>query len=110
MATALGPVAARHDKALTPGTKVTIAVRPEALMLSDSPAAASSVPAVTSFPVRVMQAYFLGGAVDHVVEAAGISFVVSTLPSRALAAGAEARLGFAESDAWIMADAPGANP
>jgi len=110
VATALGPIAARHDKALAPGTKVTIAMRPEAMLLSDSSASAIPTPNLTSFPVRVTQAYFLGGAVDHVVEAAGISFVVSTLPSRALAPGAEARLGFAEGDAWIMADAPGRGP
>jgi len=103
VATVLGPVAARHDKALAAGTKVTLAVRPEAAVLTA--AAPADRP---SFRVRVEQSYFLGGAVDHVARAAdaGIVFVVSTAPSNALAPGTDASISFAERDAWIMADEP----
>ncbi|MCW5770929.1 MAG: ABC transporter ATP-binding protein [Rhodospirillaceae bacterium] len=98
VATSLGTFAAHHDKGLPVGTDVTVAVRPEAAKLL--PDASSDGP---SIPVKVEQAYFLGGAVDHVANAGTATFVVTTAPNASFAPGRDAFLTFSESDAWIMA-------
>jgi len=99
VATAIGDIVARGDLALAPGAQVAVAVRPEALEITattDGPPAQQCT---------IEKAYFLGGAVDHVLRCAdGSEMLAQTSPGRALAPGDKARISIDAEHAWIVSE------
>jgi len=121
--TAMGVVSARHDRPLLPGEPVHVAIRPEAIGFAgghrEQPQAAGSgaagervagmdAQATTSLhECTVNRAYFLGAAVEHVVQCRGdISLVVQTAHAQRVAEGGRAAIVLGPDSAWVIPRAP----
>jgi putative spermidine/putrescine transport system ATP-binding protein len=100
VATAVGPFIAASTASLTAGSKVTIAIRPEALHLTTEAGSGR-------LPCRVEQAYFLGNAVDHITRLAdNTRILVQASPNRKVAPDSDAFLAVDPGQAWILAEEP----
>jgi len=120
--TPMGIVAARHDRPLQPGEPVQLAIRPEAIGFAgsngdaggdrqrDHPAAhGAQTPrpvagaATSRHDCTVSRVYFLGAAVEHVVQCAGnVSLVVQTAHAQRAAEGARAAVMLGPDSAWVI--------
>ena len=80
------------------GARVVVAVRPEALDLD-----AIRPPGEHVYSCIVEKTYFLGGAVDHVLNCGGgTALLAQTSPGRSIPAGREAYLRIDRDHAWIL--------
>ncbi len=109
--TPMGTVDARHDRPLQPGEPVQLAIRPEAIGFAGSdigaPGAQASGPdagqATSRHDCTVSRVYFLGAAVEHVVQCAGdVSLVVQTAHAQRVAEGARAAVVLGPDSAWVI--------
>ena len=101
--TALGLLHARYDLPLHPGQDVYVALRPEGIAF----ASAGVHPRSTVHPCTVERAYFLGAAVEHVVNCAGgVSLVVQTAHAQRVAQGEAASITLDADNAWIILPTP----
>ena len=97
--TPMGNVDARHDRPLQPGEPVHLAIRPEAIGFAGLGGEAHG----EVHPCTVSRVYFLGAAVEHVVQCAGdVSLVVQTAHAQRVAEGARAAVVLGPDSAWVI--------
>ena len=102
--TAMGVVSARYDRPLQLGEPVHVAIRPEAIGLAGGQGERSRAQGTTSLhECTVSRAYFLGAAVEHVVQCpGGISLVVQTPHAQRIAEGERAAIVLGPDSAWVI--------
>ena len=117
--TPIGIVNGRHDRPLQPGEPVHLAIRPEAIGFAGGPggeghqghpaasgaqARGTDARAATSLhECTVSRVYFLGAAVEHVVQCAGdLSLVVQTAHAQRVPEGARAAVVLGPDSAWVI--------